>query len=190
MSLGKQMKKLIPVILLIMFPSVSPAQARISVGVMGSANIGLGDFGDNYGTGYGGAAILFFSPSLVADLTLSVGYNKWEKDNESFTSIPLLVGFRYYYDLKVVKLNLPAFLGLHFTTREFTLPRAEVDGQVIGGGEISLTGKYFGFGIGLGTLVPLSSKLYLDISTTFNSIAATESNLNYIAINGGVKIGL
>jgi hypothetical protein len=42
----------------------------------------------------------------------------------------------------------------------------------------------------LGTLVPLSSKLYLDISTTFNSIAATESNLNYIAINGGVKIGL
>ncbi|UCH65478.1 MAG: hypothetical protein JSW63_12875 [Ignavibacterium sp.] len=184
------MKRLIPVILIIMFPSVLTAQARISVGVICSANIGLSNFGEKYGTDYGGAAFLFFSPSSVADLTLSVGYNKWEKDNESFTSVPLLVGFRYYYDLKVVKFYLPAFLGLHFTTKGFVEPTAVVDGSIYGGNEISMSHEYFGFGLGLGVLVPLSSKLYLDISTTFNSIAATESNLNYIAINGGIQIGL
>ena len=116
------MKKLFPVILLIIFPSISPAQGRLTFGIEGSANIGLGDFGETYGTGYGGTVTLFFSPASNADLTLSVGYNKWDKDNESFTSIPLLAGFRYYYDLKTVKLYLPAFLGLHFNTKGFVEP--------------------------------------------------------------------
>jgi hypothetical protein len=184
------MKKLFPVIILIMFSSISYAQGRISVGVVGSANFGLGDFGNTYGTGYGGTAILLFSPSSVTDLTLSVGYNKWDKDNLGFITIPLLAGFRYYYDLKAVKLYLPAFLGLHFTTEEMVRPTAVINGQMIGGNKESIPDNYFGFGIGLGALIPLSSNIYFDFSTTFNSVATSESNLNYIAINGGVQFGL
>ena len=173
-----------------MFSSPSPAQGRFSIGIAGSAIFSLGEFGDNYGTGYGVTATLLFSPSPVTDLTLSVGYNKWDKDNLGYTSIPLLAGFRYYYDLKGIKLYLPAFFGLHLSTKEAKLPTAEVNGNIIGGNEISLSNNYFGFGIGLGVLIPLSSKLYLDFSTTFNSMAASESNLNYIAINIGVLFGL
>ena len=184
------MKKTSLIILLIIFSSLSLAQTSFSIGIVGSANVGLGNFGDTYGTGYGGTATLLFSATLVTELTLSVGYNKWDKDNLGFTTIPLVAGFRYYYDIKLVKLYIPAYLGLHFATRETVLPIAEVNGKIIGGDEISLSNIYFGFGIGLGVLTSLSSTLDLDISITFNSISASESNLYYISVNGGVQIGL
>ena len=154
------------------------AQGMISVGVAGSVNIGLGDFGDKYETGYGGTAMFYFSPSASTDISLSVGYNRWDKDNLGFITIPLMGGFRYYYDLKVCKIYIPAFLGIHFTTKEAKLPSAEVNSEIIGGNEISLSDIYFGFGFGVGALISLSSKIYLDIGTTFNSVAETESNLN------------
>jgi len=184
------MKRTSLILLLIMSSSLSLCQTKFAIGITGSANIGLGDFGDTYAIGYGGTTTLFFTAVPVTDLTLSIGYNKWDKDNLGFSTIPLLAGFRYYYDAKVVNLYIPAYLGLHFVTREAMLPTAEVNGNIIGGNEISKSNTYFGFGIGLGVLTPLSSTLALDISINFNSISASESNLIYISVHGGIQFGL
>ncbi len=67
---------------------------------------------------------------------------------------------------------------------------AEIEGETIGGGTISFSNKFFGFGIGFGVLVPVSATINIDLNTTYNSIATSESNPNLISGNIGVQFGL
>lgn len=166
------------------------AQNKIALNFTGNVNIGLSDFGDTYGTGLGGTAAVLYSTSNTADLTLSIGYKRWSKDSFAFTSVPILAGFRYYFPLKSLNLYIPANLGMHITTRETELPIAEIEGETVGGGTISFSDNFFGFGIGFGVLVPLSPTMNLDINTTFNSIASSESSTNFISGNIGLQLGL
>jgi hypothetical protein len=166
------------------------AQGNLALNFAGSVNVGLGDFGDTYATGLGATTTILYSTSSLTDLTFSVGYNKWKNDNFSFTTIPLLAGFRYLIPLKGVTLYVPVYLGIHFTTKETELPVAEIEGETIGGGTISFSNNFFGFGIGFGLLIPVSPTLNIDLNTTFNSIATSESNSNYISGNIGVHFGL
>ena len=166
------------------------AQSNLALSFTGSVNVGLGDFGDTYGTGLGGTATILYSTSNLTELTFSVGYNKWKNDNFSFATIPLLAGFRYLIPLKGVTLYVPAYLGIHFTSKETELPVAEIEGETIGGGTISFSNNLFGFGIGVGVLVPVSPTLNIDINTTYNSIATSESNSNFITGNIGVHFCL
>jgi len=182
------MKTLIILFTVIVFLSgFAAAQSKIALNFAGSVNVSLGDFGDTYGTGLGGTATILYSTSSSTELTLSIGYNKWKKDNLSFTTIPLLAGFRYFIPLKSVTLYIPAYLGINFTTRESEL---EIEGETIGGGTISFSNKFFGFGIGFGVLVPLAPTINIDLNTTYNSIATSESNSNFISGNIGVQFGL
>jgi len=66
------------------------------------------------------------------------------------------------------------------------LPTAEINDEIIGGNVVSFSNNYFDFGVGAGVLIPLAPKFSLDFNTTFNSILTTESNSNYISINGGI----
>lgn len=176
--------------IIVLLSGFAAAQSKIALNFAGSVNVSLGDFGDTYGTGLGGTATILYSTSNSTYLTLSIGYNKWEKDNLSFTTIPLLAGFRYFIPLKSVTLYIPAYLGINFTTRETELPVAEIEGETIGGGTISFSNNFFGFGIGFGVLVPVSATINIDLNTKYNSIATSESNSNFISGNIGVQFGL
>jgi len=67
---------------------------------------------------------------------------------------------------------------------------AEIEGETIGGGMISFSNNFFGFRIGFGVLIPLSPTTNIDLNTTYNSIATSESNSNFISGNIGVQLGL
>ncbi len=166
------------------------SQSRFSFNVTGSGNIGIGNFGNTYGTGFGATALLLYSTSTVTDVTLSVGYVKWTNNNLSFTTVPLMAGFRYNFPLSDIKLYIPGYLGVHLTTSESVLPTALVEDEVIGGNTISLSGNHLGFGIGAGILISIAPKLFIDINSIFNSFSTTDVNSNYISINGGVQFGL
>ena len=186
------MKKLIiffPVIL-ILLSSSSFAQTKFALSATGGVNIGMSDFAETYGNGYNGTVTFLYSAVVSTDLTFSIGYNKWNKEERSFTSIPLLAGFRFYFPALGIRFYLPGFFGLHITTSEAELPTAEINGEIIGGNVVSFSNNHFGFGIGAGVLIPLAPKFSLDINTTFNSISTTESNSNYISINGGILFEL
>ncbi|MCH9028411.1 MAG: outer membrane beta-barrel protein [Bacteroidetes bacterium] len=166
------------------------AQTKFALGIAGGVNFGLSDFADKYGNGYNGTVTLLYSAVVSTDLTFSIGYNKWNKEERSFISIPLMAGFRFYFPALGLKFYLPGYLGLHITTSEAELPTAVINGEIIGGNVVSFSNNHFGFGIGAGVLVPFSPMISLDINTTFNSISKSESNSNYISINGGILFGL
>ncbi len=185
------MKKLIIFFAVILILSSSSfAQTKFALSATGGVNIGMSDFADTYGNGYNGTATFLYSAVVSTDLTFSIGYNKWNKEERSFTSIPLLAGFRFYFPALGLRFYLPGFLGIHITTSEVEEPTAVINGEVIGGNVVSFSSNNFGFGIGAGVLIPLAPKFSLDINTTFNSISTTESNSNYISINGGILFGL
>lgn len=183
-------RRIILLAAILIFSSSSFAQTKFSFSVAGGVNFGLSDFADKYGNGYNGTATLLYSTAVSTDLTFSIGYNKWNKEELSFTSIPLLAGFRFYFPVHGLKFYLPGYLGLHITTSAAELPTAVINGEIKGGNVVSFSNNHFGFGIGAGVLVPLSQTISLDINATFNSISASESNLNYISINGGFQFGI
>ena len=186
------MKKLIIffAVILILSSSSSYAQSKFALSATGGVNIGMSDFAETYGNGYNGTTTFLYSAIVSTDLTFSIGYNKWNKEERSFTSIPLMAGFRFYFPLLGLKFYLPGYLGIHITTSEVEEPTAVINGEIIGGNVVSLSSNNFGFGIGAGVLIPLALKFSLDINTTFNSFSTTESNSNYISINGGILFKL
>jgi hypothetical protein len=175
---------------LIILSASSFAQSNFALSVTGGINFSADEFGDKYGNGYNTTLTLIYSAITSTALIFSIGYNKWNKEEVSFTSIPLVAGFRFYFPVLGLELYLPGYLGLHITTSETELPTAEINGEIIGGNIISFSNNHFGFGIGAGVLIPLAPKFSLDFNTTFNSISTTESNSNYITINGGILFGL
>ena len=183
-------RRIILLAVMLILSCSSFAQTKFALGIAGGVNFGLSDFADKYGNGYNGTVTLLYSAVVSTDLTFSIGYNKWNKEELSFISIPLLAGFRFYFPALGLKFYLPGYLGLHITTSQAVLPTAEINGEIIGGNVVSFSNNYFGFGIGAGVLVPLSPTFSLDINTTFNSISKSESNSNYISINGGILFGL
>ena len=101
---------------LLLLSSSSFAQSKFALSVTGGINFSLSDFADKYGSGYNGTATFLYSAGVSTDLTISIGYNKWNKEDVSFTSIPLMAGFRFYFPVLGLKLYLPGYLGLHLTT--------------------------------------------------------------------------
>ena len=181
---------LIILLLFTLFNSYSLAQNPFSISVTGKSGIGIDEFGDKYGTGFGGSAALLYSTSRNTDIVLSVGYIKWNNDNLKYRTVPLMVGIRYYIPVSSFKIYIPGFVGVHFTQSEADLPVAIVNGETIGGGTISFDKSFFGFGIGAGILIPVAPGLNIDFNGTYNSISTSETNSNYVGINGGVQFGL
>ena len=179
-------KPIIIFTVILILSSSSFAQSKFALSVAGGVNLSISDFADTYGNGYNGTATLLYSAVVSTDLTISIGYNKWSKEEVSFTSIPLMAGFRFYLSALGLKFYLPGYFGLHLTTSEAILPTAEINCEIIGGNVVSFSDNNFGFGVGAGVLIPLAPKFSLDFNTTFNSILTTESNSNYISINGGI----
>jgi len=98
------MKKLIIIFAVVLILSSSSfAQTKFALSATGGVNIGMSDFADAYGNGYNGTLTFLYSAVVSTDLTFSIGYNKWNKEERSFTSIPLEILFLFQIIILVLE---------------------------------------------------------------------------------------
>lgn len=178
------MKKLVLTFIFIFCSfAVIIAQNKMAVGAGLVVSLPMGDFGDVANTGFGGTASfeLGFTPQLVG--IGHIGYIVYgtESDAVDFSTVPLLVGVKYFF---VPNMGLYGIgqVGLNFFSTTVEIP--EVFG--FGGGSVSETSTEFTFVIGAGYELPVSSNVSLDFSGTFNLI----SDFNNIQLRVGANFGL
>ncbi len=160
------------------------AQNKMSATVNAGVSLPMGDFGSTFSTGWGldGTFLYGLQPNL--DLTGTIGYHRWsakETSDVTFSTVPVLVGVQYSFD------NAGGFtpyamakIGLHFAT---------VGASVLGM-TVSTSENDFGFLVGAGVLIPVSTDLNVDINASFNSISTSGSASNYIDVKAGLNFGL
>jgi opacity protein-like surface antigen len=173
---GENMKKIYSVfIILFLFAGLINAQSKIALGFNGGAGIPTGDFADGFDLGWGGNALFVYHISPNADFTGSAGYVTWSgKDSidATYSSIPVLLGFKYLFGKGKVHGYGSAELGVHFTTLD--LPEVDLgEGETFGGKE---SNAYFGWALGAGLLYNISEKIDLDFSAKYNMILVGEEN--------------
>jgi len=178
------MKTFISVFLLVLCSfTVINAQGKIAVSGGFVVSLPLGDFGDAANTGFGGTASLEmkFMPQLVG--VAHIGYIVYgtESDMVDFSTIPLLVGVKYFF--------VPAggFYGIGQIGMNFFSTTVEIP-QVFGfgGGSVSETSSKFTFVAGAGYELPVNRNVSLDFSATYNLI----SDFNNVQIRAAAKFGL
>ena len=184
------MKQLLSFLLIaVLFTGFTNAQGKIAVGVQGGIALPMGDFGDGYKMGFGGTGTFAYHVNPMLDVTASAGYLTWSGKDADFTfsSIPVLVGARYYFGQGKFHPYVAGELGMHFVS--FEIPSYTIPGfGTFGGGSVSES--YFGFGAGAGFLYQLSPKLDLDVNAKFSSISSEGSSSSYINIMAGVLVAL
>jgi opacity protein-like surface antigen len=183
------MKQLLSVLLLaVLFTGFINAQNKMAFGLQAGVAIPMGDFGDGFDMGFGGQGNFAYHISPMLDVTASVGYLTWsaKEGDATFSSIPVLVGARYYFGKDKFNPYVAGELGMHFST--FDMPEVVIPGVgTFGGSESS---SDFGFGAGAGFLYKMGPNLDLDVNAKFNSISSEGDASNYISIMAGVLIGL
>lgn len=169
-------------VLLFSFGSVN-AQNKMAVGAGIVVSLPMGDFGDAANTGFGGTAAfeLGFMPQLIG--VGQIGYIVYgtESDQVDFSTVPVLVGVKYYF-MPAVGFYGIGQIGLNFFSTTVETP--SIFG--FGGGSVSASSSEFTFALGAGYEVPVSPGFSLDFSGTINLI----SNFNNIQLRAGGKIGL
>lgn len=189
------MKNLSTVLVLFVLAFSLSVNAQSKVGIQGTLALPMGDFGDGYDLGFGGTVTYMYMVNPNLAVTGSAGYLTWSGkdalDGATFSSIPVLVGVRYMFGGggKFMPYGF-AQLGMHFISSEVDVPSYTVGGITVGGGTISSSDSFFGFGAGLGFLYQLSDKMNLDVNAGFDNISTTNSSSSYIGINAGVAIAL
>jgi len=83
-------KSIIILTLSLILSSSSFAQSKFALSGTGGINLSIDDFQDSYGNGYKGTATILYSAVSSTDLTISIGYNKWNKKEASFISITVM----------------------------------------------------------------------------------------------------
>lgn len=177
------MKQLLSVLLLaVLFTGIINAQNKMAFGLQAGVAIPMGDFGDAFDMGFGGTGTFAYHINPMFDVTASVGYLTWsgKVDGYSFSSVPVLVGARYYFGQDKFHPYVSGELGMHFTTSEVEFL----------GSSFSSSDSFFGFGAGAGFLYKMGPNLDLDVNAKFNSISSEGDASNYISIMAGVLIGL
>ena len=184
------MKQLLSVILLaVLFTGFIQAQGKMAAGVQAGIAIPMGDFGDGYKMGFGGAGNFVYHINPMLDVTGSIGYLTFsgKEADYTFSSIPVLAGIRYAFGKGNLNPYASGELGLHFGT--FDTPEIVSPGfGTIGGGSASSTD--FGIALGAGFLYQLSPKLDLDVNAKFNNIFSEGSSTSFISIMAGVLVAL
>ena len=183
------MKTFISILILFLFSfgSLNAQDKKMAVGAGLVISLPIGSFGDAANLGIGGTAAfeLKFMPQLMG--VGQIGYISYstESDNISFSTVPLLLGVKYFF--------MPAGgfygigqLGINFFSTSTDIPSYNVAGYNFGGGSYSASSSEFTFALGAGYEVPVSPNVLLDFSGTFQLI----SNFNNILFRAGGKIGI
>ena len=182
------MKYLLKVILIALsLFSISNAQSNMAVGAGLVVSLPMGDFGNAANLGIGGPAAfeLKFQPQLVG--VGHIGYISYstESDAFSFSSVPLLVGAKYFFQPASGLYGIGQ-LGLNIISTTVETPSYSIFGTSYGGGSVSASSSEFTLALGAGYEMPISSNLIFDVSGAINVI----SNFNNIQIRAGVKTGI
>ncbi|NWF49627.1 MAG: outer membrane beta-barrel protein [Ignavibacteriaceae bacterium] len=183
------MKKIfsILVVLFVAFTVGVNAQSKMGASIQGGIALPMGTFGDVYGMGFGGMGTFTYSISPMTDITGSVGYLMWNgKDafeDWTFSSVPVLVGARYYFSPGNVRPYGVAQAGMHFVSSEAEISFLGTTTTV------SASDSFFGFGAGAGVVVPIGKKVNLDVNAMFNSISSEGDASNYVSVLAGVMFG-
>ncbi len=187
------MKKALAVlVVLFLLTGITNAQVgKMAVEPNITLAIPLGDFADAYNMGFGGTVTFMYRVIPQMDLTGSIGYLRWgyKATDGSYSSIPFLVGARYYFSPGNIMPYAGAELGLHFSSASFEIPTYTVFGQTYGGGTASTSSTDFGLGFGGGALIKAGSNLTLDATLQYNLIASSGS-YSFLSVEVGAKFGI
>ena len=140
--------------------------------------------GEGFNTGFGINGTFFYGINENIDLTGTLGYLSFgtEFDGMSFSSIPILFGGRYKFDIEG---NITPYgaleLGFHITNYSFDFDYG------FGSQSISESNTEFGFGIGGGAYFPVGDNLIIDANLQYNTMGSYDG---YFAIRGGVIFGI
>ena len=139
-------------------------------------------------TGFGLNGMFFYGINDNVDITGTLGYISWSYDgfDATFTSIPVLFGGRYSFD---VEGNITPYgsveLGFHFASTSVDIPSYNIGG-VIYGGTTSSSSTEFGIGLGGGAYFKVGDNLVIDANLQYNTIGSGD----YFAIEGGIIFGI
>ena len=187
------MKKALAVfVVLFLLIGISNAQVgKMAVEPNITLALPLGDFGDANNIGFGGTVTFMYRVIPQLDLTGSLGYLTWGYKNfdGSFSSIPFLVGARYYFSQGSITPYAGAELGLHFSSASIEIPSYTVFGQTYGGGTQTVSSTDFGIGFGGGALFQAGSNLLLDATLQYNLIAS-DGSASYLSVEVGARFGI
>ncbi|MCP5064171.1 MAG: porin family protein [Ignavibacteriae bacterium] len=193
------MKKIfVTVLVLFAFISLHAQRNPMSVGVNAEVSVPLGDFSDIASMGFGLNGAFIYGISDVFETTGSLGFISWSRDiptitetleasaDGSFTSIPLLVGARYYFPQRSLMPYAAFEIGLHiFSTSDYTISIANVETTLEGATDVN-----FGFAFGGGAVYEVSKGFKVDGSLKYNIINGDPSSLAHLTLRAGVLFGI
>ena len=148
--------------------------------------IGFPMTGTNIGFGINGMFIYGINNNI--DLTGTLGYVTWGYSDfdASFSTIPVLFGGRYSFD---VEGNITPYgsveLGFHFTSSSVNIPTYSFGGTTYGGSS-SASSTEFGIGLGGGAYFQAGENFVIDANLQYNTVGSG----NYFAIEAGVIFGI
>jgi opacity protein-like surface antigen len=185
------MKLLLPVFLALLTFNSAYSQSKFAIGVNGGVSIPVGEFTRYYEVGYGANAQFFYGVSEDFLISLTVGYDIWNVDQDAinqklaetginfmleldshFRIIPLYIGVRYY----MAKGKSRPFFSIDFGgySYEFklsgratnTIPGANFPGGPIP--EKKETGTQTSLALGLGYYYRVTKHFYLEFQSKYN----------------------
>ncbi|MCB0745040.1 MAG: outer membrane beta-barrel protein [Ignavibacteriae bacterium] len=194
------MKRILTIVsLFFLVTNLSFAQMDdMAVGLNGTLSVPIGDFNDIAKMGFGVSGTFYYDLSDNFQFTGTLGYLAWggdklnlagiatQESKSSFTTIPVLAGFRYIFQGDNLLPYVSGELGLNV----FTTPDIDVVGlNDIVSSSKGETNAYFGFGLGGGALYELSRDVKLDGSLTYNIINA-ENSIGFFSLEFGFIVGI
>jgi len=184
------MKLFFTVLLVLLTINSTYSQSKFAIGLNGGLSFPVGEFTRYYEIGYGGNAHFFYALSEDFLLSLTVGYDLWNVDQDAinkklaeeeinfmleldsqFRIIPFYIGARYY----LAKGKHRPFFSIDFGgyTYEFKLsgiannviPDADFPGGPLQ--EREETGTQTSLALGLGYFYKISKHVYLEIHSKY-----------------------
>ena len=162
------------------------------VGLLADATFPLGDFGENWSTGFSAHAMFGYMIARSLLLNISVGYTTFgEKEtvqntsDHSFSWIPVLLGLNYVFNPgKKFMPYIGVALGLYFWSQTFNFTFFNQTS------ENTVTSTEFGVVPRLGAYYLVSAAILLSLSAEYNMIFTSGSTTSAFGVLFGAMFAL
>lgn len=169
------MKKVLLTAVVVLFALT--ANAQIKVGIGAGLGLPMGDFGDGFKSGFGGAVTGKYMLSENMAVGLNIGYYSFKSkasDDIKLSMMPITGLFNYYFATEGFKPYAGADLGFY---------SAKVKSD-IAGFSFSTSETKFGFAPVVGFEYGLGETMNLDVNAKYNMV----SDANFVTINVGINM--
>jgi hypothetical protein len=178
------MKKLMTIVLAVVLIAgfTSTSNAQISIGAKAGIALPMGTFGDAVGMGFGGSAIGEYAINENMAVGLNVGYYTFGGktigtiDLPSFSVIPILADFKYFFQTEGFRPYVGAGIGMYMSSQ--TVPAITLMGITLSP-ETTVSNSDFGFEPKVGFW--MGDGFQYGASIGYNIV----SNANHLGINVG-----